>query len=232
MKYSLVIPCYNEAANIPALIERCAALGQRGDFEVVLVNNGSTDGSFALMKSLAQKHSGFLVVDVAVNKGYGFGILSGLKAATGDVLGWTHADLQTDPLDSLNAISFFTQNNTNIFVKGKRFGRPIADVMFTVGMSCFETFLLRQPLWDINAQPTFFPRSFFDQWDDAPFDFSLDLYAYFRARKLGLTIHRFPVRFGQRLHGVSHWNVDWASKRKFISRTIDYSMKLKKDLKS
>jgi len=40
-------------------------------------------------------------VRVPVNQGYGLGILSGLRAATGEIIGWTHADLQTDVMDVL-----------------------------------------------------------------------------------------------------------------------------------
>jgi hypothetical protein len=140
--------------------------------------------------------------------------------------------MQTDPQDALRGLDLFEQHGLNIFVKGRRYGRPLADVAFTVGMSAFETALLGTPLWDINAQPTMFSRAFFETWREPPHDFSLDLYAYYEARRAGLTVHRFPVLFGKRAHGVSHWNVNWAAKRKFIRRTVDFSLQLKKSLKS
>lgn len=232
MKLSLVIPCYNESANLPPLIVRCAEVARAGDVEVLLVNNGSTDDSAAVLDRLLPAHPGVRSVHVEKNQGYGFGILSGLRAAQGDVLAWTHADMQTDPMDAIKGLAFFQQHGLDIFVKGRRHGRPFADVVFTVGMSCFETALLQQPLWDINAQPTMFSRAFFQTWsDDAPHDFSLDLYAYYIARNAGLAVHRFPVLFGKRLHGTSHWNVNWAAKRKFIKRTVDFSLELKKKVR-
>jgi hypothetical protein len=85
-------------------------------------------------------------------------------------------------------------------------------------------------MWDINAQPTMFSRNFFESWTDPPDDFSLDLYAYCQAQRCGLNVHRFPVRFGERAHGVSHWNVNWAAKRRFIRRTVDFSLQLKKKI--
>ena len=48
----------------------------------------------------------------------------------------------------------------NCYVKGDRKGRPIFDQIFTLGMSFFETIYLRTKLWDINAQPNIFHRSF------------------------------------------------------------------------
>ena len=230
MRFSLVIPCYNEVANLPLLLERCKALTVRPDVEVVLVDNGSTDSTAEVLEELLLKFPGCRSIRVEKNQGYGFGIVSGLKAAKGEILGWTHADMQTDPQDALLGLELFEIHGNDIFVKGRRYGRPFMDVVFTVGMSVFETFLLARPMWDINAQPTMFSRRFFKSWTTPPDDFSLDLYAYYQAHSYGLVVHRFPVRFGERMHGVSHWNVNWAAKRKFIRRTVDFSLQLKKKI--
>lgn len=229
MKLSLVIPCYNEAQNIPLLLERCKSITLNNNIEVILVDNGSTDESSIIFEQLLPSYPSCRVVRVEVNQGYGFGILAGLNTATGDVLGWTHADMQTDPQDALEGFKFFQKYGTNIFVKGRRYGRPLADIIFTIGMSIFETILLKNKLWDINAQPTMFSKAFFKSWKNAPTDFSLDLYAYYMARQSSLNIYRFPVKFGERAHGVSHWNVNWTAKKKFILRTIKFSLQLRKN---
>jgi glycosyltransferase involved in cell wall biosynthesis len=231
VRFSLIIPCYNEAGNLPQLLERCKEVMSQPEVEIILVDNGSTDNSPAMLCELLPHYLGCRSIRVEQNQGYGFGILAGLKAAKGEILGWTHADMQTDPEDASQALMLFEKYGDDIFVKGRRYGRPLGDVVFTVGMSLFETVLLRKPMWDINAQPTMFSRGFFETWQDPPHDFSLDLYAYYKARCKHLDIHRFPVRFSERAHGVSHWNVNWASKRKFIRRTVDFSLKLRKSLK-
>ncbi|AUT45166.1 glycosyltransferase family 2 protein [Achromobacter sp. AONIH1] len=231
MKLSLVIPCYNEAANLPLLLERCKALTARSDAEVILVDNGSTDNSPDVLAALLPSYPGCRSVRVERNQGYGYGILQGLRAAQGEILAWTHADMQTDPHDAVKGLALFEAHGAGLFVKGRRYGRPVADVFFTIGMSLFETLLLRTRLWDINAQPTMFHRDFFASWDRPPHDFSLDLYAYYLARSRGLAVKRFPVRFGERAHGTSHWNVNWAAKRKFIKRTIAFSLELKRSTK-
>jgi glycosyltransferase involved in cell wall biosynthesis len=230
MKFSLVIPCYNEAANLPLLLERCKALAVTPGVEVILVDNGSTDRTAEVLEELLPEFPGCRSIRVEKNQGYGFGIVSGLKAAKGKILGWTHADMQTDPQDTLLGLKLFEKHGADIFVKGRRYGRPFMDAVFTVGMSVFETFFLARPMWDINAQPTMFSRRFFESWTAPPVDFSLDLYAYYQALSYELKVHRFPVRFGERAHGVSHWNVNWAAKRKFIRRTVDFSLQLKKKI--
>ena len=230
MKFSLVIPCYNEAKNIPLLLERCAVFNTREEFEIILVDNGSTDDSHEVLRELLPQYPTCKTVRVEKNQGYGFGILSGLREAQGDVIGWTHADLQTDPQDILKAVDFFKEVPTKTFVKGKRHGRPFVDVVFTIGMSIFETLLLKKKMWDINAQPTLFSKEFFESWEEPPHDFSLDLYAYYQAHMHNLTIFRFPVCFGERAYGTSHWNVNWSAKKKFIQRTVQFSLELKKRL--
>lgn len=233
-RLSLVIPCYNERKNLPLLIARIAdKFAAHDDVEVILVDNGSSDGSSPLFLEAAAQHRMLHSVRVEVNQGYGFGILSGLDSARGRHLGFCHADMQTDPADALRALALVETNPRpdQLYVKGRRYGRPLNDQLFTLGMSAFETALLRVPLWDINAQPNVFPRAFYAAVRaQAPHDFSLDLYLYHAALRCGLSVQRFPVRFGERAHGVSHWNVDWKSKYKFIRRTVDFSFELQRRL--
>jgi len=102
--------------------------------------------------------------------------------------------------------------------------------VFTFGMSVFETLLFGRRLTDVNAQPTLFHRDFFAGWANPPHDFALDTYAFALARNDGLKVARFPVRFTDRLHGKSHWNINWRAKLKFIKRTLDFSFRLRREL--
>ena len=93
MDLSIVVPCYNEAGNLPGLINRfLEILARRPGVEVVLVNNGSTDDSAAVFAVRLKPADRVRVVNVSVNRGYGHGIMAGLRAARGTYLAWTHAD--------------------------------------------------------------------------------------------------------------------------------------------
>ena len=224
-RLSLVIPCYNESKNLLLLFDLCIKLPD--DIEVVFVDNGSTDESPSIFSTEIPRHKNWQLVRVENNEGYGHGILSGLNAASADLLGWTHADIQTNPVDCLDALTFFEGGATNVFVKGKRYGRPLSDQLFTWGMSIFEMVILGRRLWDINAQPTIFSRQFYKQLKKPPKDFSLDLYFYYMAAKHEQIVRRFPVLFSERAHGESHWNINWREKWKFIKRTLNFSLELR-----
>lgn len=235
MKKSLVIPCFNEARALPELVDRCRELVAKDDIEVVLVDNGSTDNTWAAMQTLGLPDGAIRTIRVAENQGYGHGIVSGLRACAGEIVGWTHADLQTDPMDFHRALEVATPHlgRSDFLAKGWRVNRPASDQIFTFGMSVFETILLGVAMRDINAQPTVFTREFMNEWiAEAPSDFSLDLFVYFKAKKRKLPIVRVPVQFGERKFGQSHWNIDWRSKLKFIRRTMDYSLRLRRDVQT
>lgn len=231
---SVVVPCYNEEKNIPLMVGRfIEILPKKISAELVLVDNGSTDGSNSQITKLSEKHHFIRPVHIKKNIGYGFGVWTGLKAAKGEYLCWTHADMQTDIKDTITAYNLIMKQDEpeRCFVKGSRKKRPFFDSFFTLGMSLFETIILGTFLHDINAQPNLFHKSFMKKTKNPPNNFSFDLYFYYMAKTSRYRLIRFPVNFRQRIHGSSHWNTSIAGKWKFIKRTVDFTFKLKRHLK-
>lgn len=228
MRLSIVVPCYNEAANLPSLISRFTEIHEAtSDWELVLVDNGSKDETAALLeRELRDAARSFIrVVTVpSPNVGYGHGIMSGLRAAKGDFLAWTHADGQTPPSDVLRAFDVLAQskNPTRTLVKGRRRNRPVKDVLFTAGMQAFATAILWESLADINGQPKVFPRALLDLAVAPPIDLSLDLYFLYLARTQGFDVQTIDVNFGAREHGESKWAFNWRSKARNIARSVKF----------
>lgn len=236
MIVSVVVPCYNEAGNIPLIIERFSGvIKDCPDIEVVLVNNGSKDDSATVIKQQLELcsetlKSHFLVVDVPVNKGYGYGIMQGLHAARGEILSWTHADMQTDPADIKTAYErIIGEDYSKCILKGKRKNRNILDELFTSGMQLFVAVTLGVNINDINAQPKMFHRGFYDEFlqKDAPDDFSLDLYMLYMARIQNYKTLEIPVYFAKRIHGEAKGGGSWKTKFRLIQRTAKYILRLK-----
>jgi len=230
---SIVIPCYNEKNSLPNLLEAChRAIGTRNDVEVILVDNGSTDGSDEALSALMREstYSFARVITVVKNIGYGHGIMQGVRQARGAVIGWTHADEQTDPGDVIRAFERFKQPllTGKALVKGNRIGRNAFDTLFTLGMSITASFLLSARLWDINAQPKVFSRSLTAHLEDHPDDFSLDLFILFQARRLGIEILEIPVHYGIRTKGQAKGGGNLAGKIKLTTRTVKYLLAFRK----
>ena len=86
MKMTIVVPCYNEAENIPLILNRFSeTIGDR-NIHVIVINNGSTDNTPEILPELISKYDFAETILVPVNKGYGFGIVQGLRVATGDYI--------------------------------------------------------------------------------------------------------------------------------------------------
>ena len=96
---SVVIPIYNEAANIPPLQERLAKVldGLERSVEVWYVDDGSSDGSLALLREIAARDSRVGVVELTRNAGQHAAVLAGFAASRGAVVVTLDGDLQNPP---------------------------------------------------------------------------------------------------------------------------------------
>ncbi|PYQ13041.1 MAG: hypothetical protein DMH00_05095, partial [Acidobacteria bacterium] len=98
---SVIVPCFNEEKNLPLLVNRTnRALGNAAiPGEVVLVNDGSRDGTGAVIDLLAKQFQNVRAVHHASNRGIVEGWRSGLAASSGEWVLTTDADLQYAPED-------------------------------------------------------------------------------------------------------------------------------------
>src|SRR5258707_5161046 len=99
VRFSIVLPCYNEAENIPLMLAEYQKVWPEFSAELVLVNNGSTDHTPEVLERELARFAFARSVSVPVNRGYGYGVMAGLRAARGEVLGISHADMQCPPGD-------------------------------------------------------------------------------------------------------------------------------------
>jgi undecaprenyl-phosphate 4-deoxy-4-formamido-L-arabinose transferase len=104
---SLVIPVYNEKENLPELIERCLAACKKTGrgFELVLVDDGSRDGSRDLVSRAADDH--IEVIAVILNRNYGqhAAVFAGLEQSRGEIVITLDADLQNPPEEIPNLVA-------------------------------------------------------------------------------------------------------------------------------
>lgn len=124
---SVVIPCYNEAATLPLLHQRvsAAALAAVGDdHEIVLVNDGSRDDSWAAMQALAARDPRIVAVNLSRNHGHQLALTAGLDLCSGSQILILDADLQDPPelLEEMRGVMARERADVVYAVRRKRAG--------------------------------------------------------------------------------------------------------------
>jgi dolichol-phosphate mannosyltransferase len=97
---SIVVPCFNEEPCLDALYRRLSAAARASageDYEIVLVNDGSRDGSWPLMRRLAEADPRLVAVNLSRNHGHQLALTAGLDLCRGDNVLIIDADLQDPP---------------------------------------------------------------------------------------------------------------------------------------
>jgi glycosyltransferase involved in cell wall biosynthesis len=128
MNVTVIIPAYNEKDTIQEIVDRVLATGIPS--EVVIVDDGSKDGTREILSTL-DTHGGLVrIIFHEKNQGKGAAVVTGIKAATGDVLMIQDADLEYDPREYPGLLRPI-QENIAVVVYGSRFlGGPRQTAMF------------------------------------------------------------------------------------------------------
>jgi glycosyltransferase involved in cell wall biosynthesis len=126
VRVSIIVPVYNEEQTVVPLLERLLAIPMPVDREVLVVNDGSTDGTGAGVQAFAHQ-PGVQVIHAPINGGKGAAIRLGLARASGDVVAIQDADLELDPADLPRLLEPILTGGADV-VYGSRFlsGRPAA----------------------------------------------------------------------------------------------------------
>ena len=129
MKLSVIIPCYNEQRTAAEIVKRVRASAPEA--EILVVDDGSTDGTQAILKDLQNGgHSNLRFLFHEKNKGKGAAVHTGITAATGDILLIQDADLEYDPRDYPALLRPIEEGRAEV-VYGSRFlGGPRRTMMF------------------------------------------------------------------------------------------------------
>ena len=120
MKLSVVIPVYNEVKTLEQLLDSVRAVDTGLDREIIMVDDGSTDGTRDLLPTLEAKHDDVVVHLHQQNQGKGAALRTGFEKATGDIILVQDADLEYDPKEYPNLISPILSGHADV-VFGSRF---------------------------------------------------------------------------------------------------------------
>ena len=228
---SVVIPCYNEEKNLEAIVNQIKIIKKSNsdiNFEFILVNDGSTDKTSTLLFEL-NKDKNYLFIDLKKNKGYVGSICEGLKKSSGEIISWTHSDLQCDINDIVTVYRKYKRKllTQKCIVKGKRINRKFVDSFFSNSMAIIASIIFNKKFNEINAQPKIFSKQLLKNFLNPPSDFSLDLYLLYISKLQLYEIIEHPVEYKKRIAGVSKGGDSFLGKIKLTLRTLKYIFNLR-----
>lgn len=200
-KFSVIVPAYNEEGGIKDAIgglkNFLAENYKNSDYEIIIVNDGSTDGTGEILR----KMDGINLIDRKNNKGYGASVKDGVKAAKHDWIILFDADGQHDPKYLPALIKKAEEENTDMVI-GKRTGyqgpsirQPGKKILKWVA-----EYLTEQKIPDINSGFRIIKKEYFSQFAHLyPNGFSISTTSTMAFLSAGLNISYMPIEVNKRI---------------------------------
>ncbi|HMB21541.1 MAG: glycosyltransferase family 2 protein [Chloroflexota bacterium] len=205
MKLSILMPVFNEASTIAAIVERVQAVAV--DKEIVLVNDASSDGSAQIIDQLASGN--VRVLHHTTNHGKGAAICTALEAATGDVVVIQDADFEYDPQDLPRLLAPLAAGQADVVYGVRSLESQKAVMRFGNWYVTFLTNLLYgQHLRDMETCYKMMSReiALSLQLECRRFDVEAEITA--KVLRSGYAIHELPIHYAARYENkkLSPWD--------------------------
>jgi len=202
LSISVFLPCYNEQDNVERTTKQAISVLERlgADYEVIIVNDGSSDNTGQVAQRLASENNRVKVVNHSTNLGYGAALQSGFKAATKELVFYTDGDGQFDinemppllPLtEQFDIVSCYRLNRQDNFI------RKINAWCWTK-LVCL---LFRMKIRDIDCAFKLFKREIFDNIGMSSSGALIDTEILARAISKGYTVTQKGVHHYPRMAG-------------------------------
>lgn len=198
MKVSILVPCYNEQSSIEELLRRVREIPL--EKEVIVIDDGSTDGTGELLRSLVG--GGEKMLSHPVNLGKGSAIRTGLAHATGDVIVVQDADLEYDPHDIMRLLETLERTGASVVYGSRVLSRAAhSSTTFYLGgrlLSILTNLLYGSSVTDEPTCYKMFRREVLEEFrlECRGFEFCPEVTA--KVLRLGYSIVEIPISYTPR----------------------------------
>jgi glycosyltransferase involved in cell wall biosynthesis len=203
MKLSIVIPAYNEKKTIREIVSRVKAVPGI-EKEIVIVDDGSVDGTSAILKTMGEEDPSLKIIFKEKNSGKGDSLKVGFRNTTGDYVIVQDADLEYDPNDYVLLIRTLKESGADV-IYGSRFSGNYEDMsnlhyfgnkLLTMVTNLFFGVLLTDMETCYKLIPGDFARKL--NIKSLRFDFEPEITA--KILKSGLKVREVPINYRGRTH--------------------------------
>ena len=199
-KLSIIIPVYNEKKTIKEIIKRVDRVNIPK--EIIIVDDGSTDGTTKIIKSLKTKKSQLKIIIQPINMGKGAAIRTGIKRVTGEYVLIQDADLEYDPQDYLKLIKPIKAKKAQV-VYGSRFTGERRNMFFWHWvannlLTLITNILYNSTLSDMETCYKIFPTKLIQSLKLKCTGFEFEPEVPAKILKQGIRIYEVPISYAGR----------------------------------
>ena len=223
--YSIVVPFHNEEENVTVLYARLKqVMEQVGDsFELVLVDDGSSDKTYKLLEEIVAVDSRVLVIKLRRNFGQTSALAAGFDHASGDFILAMDGDLQHDPAEIPNFLAKLDEGFD--VVSGWRKERIDNFVMRRIPSRCANWLIAKLSGVDIHDFGTTFKAYRHEVIQNIPLYGEMHRFIPALASWFGATICEIPIKNVHRERGKSHYGIGRTFRVFFDLLTIRFLLK-------
>ena len=199
---SIIVPVYNEVATSRAVLDRLLAIDLPVRREIVVVDDGSTDGTAQVLEQAVREKLPIAVLHAEHNGGKGTAIRLGLRQAQGSIVAIQDADLELDPQQLADLVAPILDGTANV-VYGSRFlhgraGAPLVTYVANRTLTAVTNLLFGASLTDMETCYKLMRVDVARSLDLSAERFDIEPQITARLLRGGHRIHEIPVRFEPR----------------------------------